>query len=191
MSYIQTILDFVPQTKQEYSDQQQMLDYIALFPTNILSRTNKLAHFTSSNMIFHSDFTKVLMVYHKIYQSWSWTGGHVDDCHDFFFVARKEAEEETSITDLIPLSKSPVSLEILPVWGHQKNQHYVNAHLHLNLTYAWIGDESKPLKEKADENSAVSWIPIADLPDWVTERDMLPVYQKIIERVLLAVNKTP
>ena len=35
---------------------------------------------------------------------------------------------------------------------------------------------------KADENSAVAWIPIADLPKVVSEARMLPVYEKLIAR---------
>lgn len=39
------------------------------------------------------------MIYHKIYNSWAWTGGHSDGDNDLLHVAMKEAKEETGIKD--------------------------------------------------------------------------------------------
>ena len=65
------------------------------------------------------------MVYHNIYRSWSWTGGHADGEADLLQVALREAAEETGIAALQPLQKEPVSLEILTVDGHEKGGNYV------------------------------------------------------------------
>ena len=53
------------------------MEYLNTF-NDVLTRNNKMCHFTASSWIINKDKTKVLMVYHNIYKSWSWTGGHAD-----------------------------------------------------------------------------------------------------------------
>ena len=45
------------------------------------------------------------MIFHKIYNSWSWTGGHADGDSDLLKVAIKEASEETGLKNIKPISK--------------------------------------------------------------------------------------
>ena len=71
---------------------------------NLLVRDNEFAHFTASNWIVNKERTKVLMIYHNIYKTWAWTGGHSDGEEDLLKVALKEAEEETGIKNFKVLS---------------------------------------------------------------------------------------
>ena len=63
---------------------------------------------------------QVLMVYHRIYDSFAWTGGHADGSSDFLWTAVREAKEETGIQKPYPLTGAILSLDILPVKAHQK-----------------------------------------------------------------------
>ena len=96
MRFIDSIRTYVPACEQETQDARMMLRYAELFP-DLLERTNETAHFTASSWIVTSDRSRVLMVYHNIYNSWSWTGGHADGQDDPLAVALKEAREETGI----------------------------------------------------------------------------------------------
>lgn len=176
------IENFIPDCEQELKDKLLMLTYIDTFKDNILTRNNLFAHMTCSSMIYNKSMDKVLMIYHNIYQSWSWTGGHADGDSDFLRVALKEAREETGIVTLSPITPNIISLDVLPVWGHKKNGSYVSSHLHLNVTYSFIANELDTVTIKQDENSDVAWIPISRLESYVTEPDMIPVYQKIIAK---------
>ena len=40
------------------------------------------------------------MIYHNIYKSWSWTGGHADGDSDLLNVAIRELKEETGVKNL-------------------------------------------------------------------------------------------
>ena len=123
------ILNFTPKCIQEENDKKIMLEYIEK-NSNVYTRDNEVAHMTASSWIVNKTKTKVLMVYHNIYNSWSWTGGHMDGETDYLSVAIKEAKEETGITNLVPLNKGEIySLEILPVLGHIKRGKYVSCHL--------------------------------------------------------------
>ena len=133
------IEDYQPMGEQEIQDQKVMLDYIRLFD-NILTRENAFAHMTSSPWIVNEDFTKVLLIYHRIYDSWGWCGGHCDGEEDLLEVAVKEGREETGLTSIRPLSKELMALDILPVPPHKKRGKFVSSHVHLNATFFCMAD---------------------------------------------------
>ena len=59
-------------------DKEQMLRFMDQNP-NYLVRENQIAHFTASIWTVNKERTKTLMVYHNIYDSWSWIGGHANE----------------------------------------------------------------------------------------------------------------
>lgn len=184
MHYQKAIENFKAGSAQEAADKETIQLFISKNPGNVLLRENKIAHLTSSSMIFNETMDKVLMVYHNIYQSWSWTGGHADGDEDLFYVAIKEAQEETGIKQIKAYGDRIVSLDILPVFGHVKNNKRVSAHLHLSVAYVLKASEEEPVRSKPDENSGVMWIPIKNLTDYVSEPHVQVVYDKICDRVL-------
>lgn len=175
---------YEPCSQQEQAEKAVILQWAGKFPDTLLYRENPFAHLSSSGLIFNSARTKVLMVYHKIYGSWSFSGGHTDGDGDLLRVALREAAEETGLAGVTAMLPQIAAADILPVWGHVKNGDYVAAHLHLNVTYALAADEREPVRAKPDENSGVRWIDIAELSRFVTEAQMMPVYEKVIKRVL-------
>ena len=179
----ESIEKFIPYNEQEEVDRRIMLNYINDFD-DVLTRQNEYGHFTSSAFVMNKERTKILMVYHKIYNSWAWTGGHSDGDSDLLYVAMKEAKEETGIKNVSPISKDIYSLEILRVNGHEKRGKYVGSHLHLNVTYLLEADEREEVHIKEDENNGVKWVPIDKILEvtsetWIRDR----VYAKIIDKM--------
>ncbi len=177
------IENFVPYNEQEEVERKIMLKYINDFD-DVLTRQNEYGHFTSSSFILNKERTKILMIYHKIYDSWAWTGGHSDGDSDLLYVAIKEAKEETGIKNVIPISENIYSLELTNVRGHEKRGKYVGSHVHLNVTYLLEADESEEIHIKEDENSGVKWVPIDKILEvssepWMRDR----VYAKIISKM--------
>lgn len=172
---------FVPYNEQEETDKRIMLKYLKDFD-DVLTRQNEYGHFTSSAFILNKERTKLLMIYHKIYNSWAWTGGHSDGDNDLLYVAMKEAKEETGIKNVRPISEDIYSIEIVTVDGHEKRGKYVGSHVHLNVTYLLEADENEEIHIKEDENSGVKWFQInevvkASSEPWVCD------YTKIIEKM--------
>ena len=175
------ILAFRPYNEQEETEKRLMLQYMDTFP-DLLTRENEMAHFTASCWIVNPARTHALMAFHNLYQSWAWLGGHADGEEDLLRVALREANEESGIVGARPLRNDIFSLEILGVDGHVKRGRYVATHLHLNCTYLLEADDRLPIRVKADENSAVLWIPFADVEAEVREPEMRVVYRKLMDK---------
>jgi len=174
---------YLPACEQEEKDKRFILDFLAE-NRDAFFRTNRVAHITASSWIVNRERTKVLMVYHNIYHSWSWTGGHADGDEDLLAVALREAREETGVTHIRPVSTDILSLEVLTVDGHEKKGEYVSSHLHLNVTYLLEADENDSLVICEGENSGVAWFTpeqalAASVEPWFVER----IYRKLNERV--------
>lgn len=176
------IVRFSPKDGREERERAMILELIAQYGDGILSRENDFAHMTASSIIVSRDRERTLMAFHKIYNSWAWTGGHADGESDFEEIARREAQEETGITDLVRLGNGPASVEILPVWAHMKRGKHVGSHLHLNVSYLFEADESLPLRIAQDENRAVGWIEVDKLFEKVSEPPMIPIYERLLKR---------
>ena len=145
---------YIPYNEQEKNDKKIILQYLEQFD-NILTRENEFAHFTASSWVLNKEKTKVLMIYHNIYKSWAWTGGHADGESDLLQTAIRELKEETGVQNVKILDDNIFSLEVICVNGHVKKGKYVSSHVHLNLTYLLEVDENEKLQIKEDENSNV------------------------------------
>lgn len=173
---------YLPQNEQEEHDKSLMLEFINKFD-DVLTRKNRMGHFTASSWITNKERTKVLMIYHNIYDSWAWTGGHCDGDADLLHVALKEAEEETGLKNLKVLDPNIASLEIVTVDGHVKRGEYVSSHVHLNCTFLLEGNEDEMLRIKVDENSGVKWVELDESVEITNEPKMKDIYRKLNNRI--------
>ncbi len=180
---METIKAYQPFNEQEKMDKALILNWIKT-QENAFSRDNTVAHMTASAWVVNKDRSKVLMVYHNIYNSWSWLGGHADGETDLLAVAIREVKEEAGISNVRPVSEEIFSLESLTVDGHVKRGSYVSSHLHLNVTYLLEADSEEHVSVKEDENSGVAWFTLEEAlkkstEPWFVER----VYGKLVEKM--------
>ena len=180
---IKAISAYVPYNAQEAADKENILAFLTENEDAFL-RSNEMAHMTASAWVVNREKTKVLMVYHKIYDSWSWTGGHADGETDLLAVALREVREETGVKTVFPLSDDIFSLEALTVDGHEKHGQYVPSHLHLNITYLLEADEKETLTVCKDENKAVAWFSLEDALRASTEPWFVArIYRKLNDKL--------
>lgn len=175
---------YSPFNEQEERDIVAIKQFLASAASDVYTRDNVTAHMTASAWIVNCERTKVLMVYHNIYNSWSWTGGHADGEKNFLSLALREAKEETGVQHIKPVFDDIFSVEVLTVDGHEKNGKYVSSHLHLNVTYLLEADENDTLHICEGENSGVKWFTLdkaleASSEPWFVER----IYKKLNQKL--------
>ena len=180
MGIREDIEKYSPCNEQEEMDKRLILDFLGK-NADAFYRSNLRAHMTASAWVVNPKRDKVLMVYHRLYDSWSWTGGHADGEEDLAAVALREVIEETGAKSARLMSRDIISLEILTVDGHEKRGEYVPSHLHMNVTYLVEADDRDELKICEDENSGVQWFSPEDALEastepWFVER----IYKKLI-----------
>ena len=179
------IAAFEPFNEQEAADKQAILQALDTNP-NCFDRSEQ-AHMACSIWVVDPRMTQTLLVYHNIYDSWSWIGGHADGECDLQAVALRELQEETGVQSarIVPCGPGNIySLEVLTVNGHEKRGAYVSSHLHLNVTYLAIADPTEAIRTKPDENSGVRWAPLEDAirlstEPWIRTR----IYRKLIDKL--------
>lgn len=172
---IDALEKYKPFNEQEEKDLRLIKKALRDEP-EIFHRHHLAMHMTASSWLVNEDYTKVLMIHHNIYNSWSWLGGHADGDEDLLQVALKEAKEESGLIDVHPVSKDIFSVEVLTVDGHEKNNQYVPSHLHLNITYLLQANEAHELFINEKENSDVAWFSLEEAIQASTE----PWFQKRI-----------
>ncbi|MCR5005952.1 MAG: NUDIX hydrolase [Clostridiales bacterium] len=177
----EAIQAYRPYNEQEEKDRERLLSLLES-GADLWTRDNETAHLTASAWVVSPSRDKVLMVYHNIYQSWSWLGGHADGDRDLARVAVREVQEESGLTHVRLVSPEIFSLEILTVDGHEKRGRYVSSHLHLNVTFLIEADPEEPLTHRPDENAAVAWF----TPEEAVERSTEPWFRTRIYNKLNA-----
>lgn len=185
MALIDDIHAYRPVNEQEQADKLVILRALGNDP-NCFDRSAQ-AHMACSIWTVDPTLTQTLLVYHNIYDSWSWIGGHADGERDLAAVALRELSEETGMANaqLVDCGSGGVySIEVLTVDGHVKHGEYVSSHLHLNVTYLAVADPREAVRVKPDENSGVRWAPIEDAvrlstEPWIRDR----IYRKLIDKL--------
>ncbi|MBN2794240.1 MAG: NUDIX hydrolase [Clostridia bacterium] len=180
---IKALENYRPFNEQEEQDLKIIKKAIKEIP-DIFHRHHLTAHMTASSWLVNQAYNKVLMIHHNIYNSWSWLGGHADGEEDLLQVAIKEAQEESGLKHIHPVSEDIFSVEVLTVDGHEKHNHYVPSHLHLNITYLLQADENQDLFINEHENSGVAWFTLeeavkASTEPWFQKR----IYSKLNEKL--------
>ncbi|MEI3102320.1 MAG: NUDIX hydrolase [Oscillospiraceae bacterium] len=183
MGIREDIENYRPFNEQEQRDKAVILNFLDSNADAFL-RHDLIAHMTASAWIVNPQRTKTLLVYHRIFDSWSWTGGHADGEKDLLAVVLREVREETGVKDPRPHADDIYSLEVLTVDGHEKHGEYVPSHLHMNVTYLLEADESETLDICREENSGVAWFSLEEALEvstepWFVER----IYKKLNEKL--------
>ncbi len=181
MNLMQQIKSYVPFDEVEEKNKNYLLKWIDTF-NDVLTRENEFGHFTSSAFVVNKDRTKMLVVYHNIFDGWIIPGGHADGEENLLAVALREVEEETGLKAKV-LDDSIFAISASPIVGHVKRGEYVPAHTHLDVFYLLEADDKEPLTFREDESKGVKWISLKEATGYNIVDFIKPVHNRLIEKL--------
>ena len=156
---------------------------------NVIDRKNMHGHCTVRSVVFNKDYTKILVIYHKAFDSYIYPWGHIDDMIEHPRIhAQREAIEETWVVWAIlhpwhsEHSYLPLSIERhfipLNLWKWEGD------HYHCGMCYVFVADETIPLPIVADDGTSdPHWESIYTLNDFMTKQ-----VQTVCDRLWLSVS---
>lgn len=186
-NFYELIKEYRPVDEMDLTVKENMMSFIEMNGDTVLTRKNTIAHMTASSVIINKERTKMLMIHHKIYDTWTWQGGHTDGEGDLLKVALKEAEEETGIREYRILEDKDGlirKLDILTVKAHMKNGKPISAHLHLNAAFLLEAKEQDTLLLNVEETNSLKWVPFEGIDALAMEPEITPIYHELIRRGL-------
>ena len=103
-SLLLSLLDnYVPMTEEEAATQQRVIDFVQA-QENCFERSLEIGHITGSAWLLDKEGSHALLMHHTKLDRWFQLGGHCDGEANVLAVALKEAQEESGIMDIAPVS---------------------------------------------------------------------------------------
>ena len=150
---------------------------LAQAPADPWSRANPL-HITASALIVHPPTGRVLLRWHQRQQAWLQVGGHGDPGEtDPPAIARREAREESALTDLQPWPDAELwQVAVVNVPANSKEP----AHQHADLRFLLATDEPDQAQAETPGNP-LRWLPVAEAIDATTEANLRALLTRVEE----------
>ncbi len=148
---INLLNQYKPLFSSEKKSKEQMLDWLDKH-ADCFSRTCLEGHFTASAFIVNYNINRVLLMHHAKLNIWLQPGGHCDGEWNLLGVAKREAQEETGISEIHSLSDAIFDIDVHPI-GARKNE---PAHTHFDVRFLFRANDDLPLI-KNNESLELGW----------------------------------
>jgi 8-oxo-dGTP pyrophosphatase MutT (NUDIX family) len=137
-------------------------------------------HLTASMLVVHPPTARVLLRWHQRQQAWLQVGGHGDPGEtDPLAIARREAEEETGLTDLLPWPDPGLRHVVIvdvPAGNHEP------AHQHADLRY-FMATQHPDAARPENPNAPLRWLSLPDARQATSEPNLRETFSRL-ERLL-------
>ena len=130
-----------------------------------------VGHITGSAWVVNKAMTKTLLTHHNKLDKWLQLGGHCDGDSDVLRVALREAVEESGVYDIVPHSPDIFDLDIHKIPERRTETVVEPAHLHYDIRFLLIADESEPLAITA-ESKDLQWVELDNVQQLTNEESM-------------------
>lgn len=130
-------------------------------------------HVTGSAWVVDASRTRVLLTHHAKLDIWVQLGGHADGEPDLLCVALREAEEESGLEGLQPLSEEIFDVDVHAIPARAEEPE----HFHYDVRFAISGGEDERFSV-SDESHDLAWVDVTRLHERTNERSMLRMARK-------------
>lgn len=169
-STLQGLLNLYSPANQLESEHKNRIVAFVNEHEDCFERSLQVGHITASAWLLNKDKTKALLMHHAKLNLWVQPGGHCDGDSDALAVAIKEAQEESGIMNIVPVSDQifDVDVHFIPENPKEKG-HY---HYDIRFLLQVVGDEDFVQNRESKELR------------WVTkDRNLLPTNEQSVVRM--------
>jgi 8-oxo-dGTP pyrophosphatase MutT (NUDIX family) len=135
-------------------------------------RANLAGHVTGSAWLVDARGERVLLTHHRKLNLWLQLGGHADGDADALRVARREAEEESGMKNIFPVSEEIFDVDVHPIPARGDEP----AHLHYDVRFALRASDDR--FTVGEESHELAWVDVARLAEKTSEPSMLRMAAK-------------
>ncbi len=159
LNLIELLEKYHPTAPEEITFKQEIL-YFIHHHHDCFERSLQIGHITASCWLLNKDGSKALLLHHAKLNRWFQLGGHCDGNPDTLAVAIKEAQEESGIMNIIPISPEifDIDIHLIPENSGEKAHYHYDIRFLLQVAgnkevvqneeskeLRWIGKDSKEL----------------------------------------------
>lgn len=153
---------------------RETLHFVETHP-DCLSRQCVPGHLTGSAWVISPDRRQTLLTHHLKLEKWLQLGGHADGDGDLLAVAWREAQEESGLTNV-----QPVSAELFDVDRHWiPERRHEPGHFHYDLRFMFEADPADALAISS-ESKALAWVALSQVVALNPEESMARMVRKTI-----------
>ncbi|OGB97767.1 hypothetical protein A3F06_03035 [candidate division TM6 bacterium RIFCSPHIGHO2_12_FULL_36_22] len=132
---INLLQNYNPLATEEVGFKVRMLNFINQYE-DCFERSLDIGHITGSAFLLNKDRSKALLMHHTKLDRWLQLGGHCDGNSDVLAVAIKEAQEESGIMGIEPISMEIFDIDIhcIPANSREKEHDHYDVRFLLQVT---------------------------------------------------------
>ncbi|MDD2240534.1 MAG: NUDIX hydrolase [Kiritimatiellae bacterium] len=173
---IQNVKAYGQRWPEEVDIAERFIAFLTSEP-DAFNRERSAGHVTGSAWVVNRAGTQVLLTHHKKLGLWIQLGGHADGDSDVVRVARREAEEESGLMDLVQEDTGFFDIDVhrIPPYGREP-EHF---HWDFRTVFRAMGSHVFRLSEESHE---LRWINIRRLQELTHEESMLRMARKWLAR---------
>lgn len=130
-SMLLSLLDcYFPSYEEEKVFKREIIDFVNAHE-DCFERSLSIGHVTASCWLINKDGSKALLMHHSKLDRWFQLGGHCDGNPDVLSVALKEAQEESGIMGIEPVTSEIFDIDIHLIPDNPKEK----AHYHYDIRF--------------------------------------------------------
>ena len=168
-SLLNQLYKYNPKDKEEIGYKERMIQFVKKYP-NCFKRELEIGHITASAWLLNKEQTHVLLTHHAKLDIWIQVGGHCDGNSNVIEVAIKEAQEESGVQQIAPLSTEifDIDIHLIPKYKH------IKAHYHYDIRFLLTVNSNESIVV-SEESKNLQW--------FTKDKQILPTQDRSVIRM--------
>jgi len=169
-NYLLQLLDeYQPLYQEEIVAKEKIISFVKTY-SDCFERSLEVGHITASAWLLNKQATHALLMHHAKLNLWVQLGGHCDGNSNVLEVAIKEAQEESGIMDIQPISSAIFDIDVHLIPANAKEK----AHYHYDIRFLLQVKNDKKIIQN-NESKELRWV--------TQDKTQLPTKQLSVERM--------